>query len=364
MARRGENIYKRKDGRWEGRYIKGRTENGRIRYGYVYDRSFKKLRKKLLHCKNLYENNNILSNNFSGTVKEWVKEWFRELEYEPLKPATQASYQYKLTKYVLPYLGNRKLEKLTQKDIQILVQQLKQIHLSASSIRLVLQIMKRSLQNAFQASMIARLFEHVKLPKAAKTKVTALPENEQLKVEESLAEKEVELPIAIALNTGMRIGEICALKWEDIDFSAKEISVKHTLQRIPVQNAEKKTAVIEGPVKSESSLRKIPINSSLLSLLKRLAEEKKSPYVIGKKQRYIEPRALNYQFKKYMKKLQLGAVHFHQLRHTFATRLLEKGADVATVSALLGHHSAKMTLDIYVDSTKEQRIKWVNELCR
>lgn len=364
MARRGENIYKRKDGRWEGRYIKGRTESGRIRYGYVYDRSFKKLRKKLLHCKNLYENNNILSNDFRGTVKEWLTQWFRELEYEPLKPATQASYQYKLTKYVLPYLGNKKLEKLTQEDVQGLVQQLKQIKLSVSSIRLVLQIMKRSLRNAFQASMIVRLFDNVKLPKAAKTKVTALPENQQIKMEESLPEKEVELPVAIALNTGMRIGEICALKWEDVDFSAKEITVKRTLQRIPIQDAEQKTAVIEGPVKSESSLRKIPINSHLLSLLKRIVKEKKSPYVIGKKQRYTEPRALNYQFKKFMKKLQLGTIHFHQLRHTFATRLLEKGADVATVSALLGHHSAKMTLDIYVDSTKEQRIKWVNELCK
>lgn len=363
MARRGENIYKRKDGRWEGRYIKGRTESGRIRYGYVYDRSFKKLRKKLLHCKNLYENSNILSNDFRGTVKEWLNQWFKELEYEPLKPSTQASYQYKLIKYVLPYLGNKRLDKLTQEDIQALVQQLKQTNLSTSSIRLVLQIMKRSLRNVFQASMIVRLFDYVKLPKTAKTKIAALPRKEQLKVEESLAEKEVELPVAIALNTGMRIGEICALKWEDVDLSAKEITVRHTLQRIPVQNAEQKTAVIEGPVKSESSLRKIPINSSLLSLLKRIAKEKKSPYVIGKKQRYIEPRALNYQFKTFMKKLQLGAVHFHQLRHTFATRLLEKGADVATVSALLGHHSAKMTLDIYVDSTKEQRTKWVNALC-
>lgn len=364
MARRGENIYKRKDGRWEGRYIKGRTAEGRIRYGYVYDRSFKKLRKKLLSCKALYENRNIISDSFKGTVKEWMDQWFSELDYEPIKPATRSSYQYKMTKYVLPYLGNKKLNKLTQNDVQLLVQQLQRIDLSVSSIRLVLQIFKRSLREAFKGNLPGDLFDRVRLPKVAKVKVAALPKKEQKKIEKSLAEKKVELPIAIALNTGMRIGEICALKWEDIDLTTKEIMVRRTLQRIPLVNGPTKTEVIEGPVKSESSLRTIPINLTLFSVLKKAAAESSSSYVIGKHQRYVEPRTLSYQFKKFMMKLQLGSVHFHQLRHTFATRLLEMGADVATVSALLGHGSAKMTLDIYVDSTLEQRKKWVGALCK
>lgn len=364
MARRGENIYKRKDGRWEGRYIKGRTPEGKIRYGYVYDLFFKKLRKKLLYYKALYANQSLRADSFEGTLKEWLNQWFKELESEPIKLATQASYQYKLEHYVIPYLGNKKLAQLNQEDIQLLIKQLKQRKLSISSIRLVLQIFKRSLREAVDLTWLKNLFDSLRLPKVARNKVTALPKKEQKKVEHSLLEKKVELPVMIALNTGMRIGEICALKWEDIDFSTKEIAVKRTLQRIPIKGGSCKTKVIEGSVKSESSLRVIPINPTLFALLKKAAIAKNSPYVIGRKQHYIEPRTLSYQFKKFIKNMELSNIHFHQLRHTFATRLLEIGADVATVSALLGHRSAKMTLDIYVDSTIEQRKKWINALSK
>ena len=363
MARRGENIYKRKDGRWEGRYIKGRRLNNQIYYGYVYAPTYKAVREKLTLMKRNYQVQPFLERERTGTVAQWVESWLtKELPFQ-VKPSTYSSYQYKLRKYILPYVGTLPLKKLTNQTIQQLIHQLTEEGLSVTTIRTVIQIFKRSFyctneDNRFYEAC----FQGLRYPFSIKKKIRALSKKEQNQLEKQAEQATHGFPILLALHTGLRIGEISALKWTDINFKTNELTVTRTLQRIGNPSGQSKTEICEDMVKSSSSHRIIPLNQKMIALLKKKKEGTTSDYVVGKQGHFFEPRTLTYQFKKIIQLLGWSTIHFHQLRHTFATRLLECGADIATVSSLLGHQSVKMTLDIYVDSLMTQRKKWINKL--
>ncbi|MGM0125872.1 hypothetical protein IGI37_003273 [Enterococcus sp. AZ194] len=363
MARKGENIYKRKDGRWEGRYIKGRHSNGKAQFGYVYDRTFRAVRQKLQEKKYQYRTPNLFSSNYQGTVAQWINEWLVGPVCRNVKMSTYASYRYKLTHYVCPYFESLPLKKLNADRVQAFIDDLNERGLSATTIRIVVQILKRTLKEALQQNLLSTdPTLKIVLPKETKKRVGALSEAKQVILEKVANNHPKGLPILLALHTGMRIGEISALKWADIDLEKKEIEVSRTLQRLPYIDSEQGSKIMEGTAKSSSAHRIIPLNDKILEILKQKKKKATSLYVVGEKGRFIEPRTITYQFKRILSILKLSNIHFHQLRHTFATRLLEKGADIATVSALLGHHSAKMTLDVYVDSLMSQRKKWVNQL--
>ncbi|KAF1295610.1 hypothetical protein BAU15_03450 [Enterococcus sp. JM4C] len=364
MARRGENIYKRKDGRWEGRYIKGRHSDNRIYYGYVYARTYRELKEKLYEMKKYYENNYFTSNELQWTVSKLLDNWMlNELPLQ-VKPSTLSSYRYKVTKYILPYIGDISIKKLTKNHLQHLIHQLLEEGLSVSTIRLSIQIFKSAFNSTNGVKhLYTAIFQGLHYPFCVKKKIRALSKQEQKGLEQEAMKTEQGLPILLALNTGLRIGEISALKWTDINFEKKELTVTRTLQRIFSTRTQKvipQTEIHEGLVKSTASHRKIPLNEKILRILKN--QEKTSDYVVGKKGHFFEPRTLTYQFKKIARVLNLQNFHFHQLRHTFATRLLELGADISSVSSLLGHQSVKMTLDIYTDSLMSQRKKWIRKL--
>lgn len=363
MARRGENIYKRKDGRWEGRYIKSRHPDKRIHYGYVYAYSFQEIKKKLLEMKYIYKNTKNKTIIVPCTVKDWIFDWLDKEIIFKVKPSTYSSYQYKLKKYVLPCLGELSVDKIRKYDIQKLVNKLSNDGLSVTTIRTVIQIFKLSLKKLFVSTDIQpNFFEEINYPFFFKKKIRSLSEVEQKKIEKKADTSETGLSVLLALHTGLRIGEISALKWEDINFDKKEITVKRTMQRIFSRSSMTKTEIYEGFAKSPAAHRTIPLNKRILTALNKKRIHNTSEYVVGKNDHYFEPRAITYQFKKIINFLNLPDIHFHQLRHTFATRLLEKGADIASVSALLGHNSVKMTLDVYTDSLMSQRKKWINRI--
>ena len=162
----------------------------------------------------------------------------------------------------------------------------------------------------------------------------------------------------------MRLGEVCALKWSDVDFEEKVLTVKRTVQRISLnqKGAATATQLMESSPKTENSYRKIPLSKALLIFLKHCQKYSGTIYLFSQNDRPLEPRTLRFRFSKLMKKISRQSYKFHSLRHTFATRALELGIDVATISQLLGHASVKLTLDTYAHSLFAQRRKAMEKL--
>lgn len=362
--RKGENIYKRKDGRWEGRYVKGRKADGKIKYGYIYGKTYQEVRNKLYPLKMKFQIIIEEKGDSGLSVCEWVKCWLFDLQKE-LKPSTYASYSYKMTRYILPSIGDIPLNQLESSDVEKLFLSLKE-RLSLSSLHVIYQIGKKCFKDALKSQLIStNPFEDMHISKNQKVRIHSLSKYEQKKLEK-VAEEDPQkgFPVLLSLYTGMRIGEIAALKWEDIDLKEEIITVKHTYQRIPLASENKMTTLVYGTPKTESSIRKIPINKKIKHYLIILKKEATSPFIFSTKGAPLEPRVLTYYFHVIRKKAGLSHVHFHQLRHTFATRCLENNADISSLSSLLGHHSTQMTLDVYTDTLLEQRRKIIKKLGR
>ena len=357
MARKGENIYKRKDGRWEGRYIKGRKPNGRALYGSIYGKKYGDVKCELIPLKSAYTNREHREIKFIGTVWDWLLFWLNDLEKPNIKPSTYASYRNKLENHILPTLGEKRLDKLTEDNVQAWVDGLVAAGLSVSSIRTIYRIFNAALQKAvFKHCLFINPLQNVILPSAEIKKINALTVAQQKELEKQAYQSKGGEAIIFALYSGMRIGEISALMWNDIDFDNNIICVTRTMQRITsFENGRTKTKIIVGIPKSNSSYREIPFGNYLRKYLLDLKANSKSDYVISCKGHHAEPRVISYRFRQTAKDAGLKKATFHGLRHTYATRCIERGVDIVTLSRLLGHASAKMTLDTYADSTMEQR---------
>lgn len=356
MSRRGENIYKRKDGRWEGRYPKGRKTNGRIHYGYVYASTYQETKEKVIHCRSEYQQIRETKGEYAGTVNQWVSYWLESEVVECVKLSTYASYCYKFRRYILPDIGDIKLVDLNKNMVQEMIQTWQKAGLAHSTIRVLIQLLKMSMTWAQKKNfLLSNPCDDLHLPKKKPSKIKALSIKEQKKLEIVAKKDSRGFPVLLALHTGLRIGEIAALSWNDIDFDEQIIQVKHTYQRIPIAKDGKKTSLIYTDVKSQSSVRTIPFSKQVKKWLYQLQKTKKGMFVFGKGDTPLEPRTLTNYFQLILKKAQIGHFHFHQLRHTFATRCIEAKSNIAAISALLGHASAKMTLDIYVDGAMEER---------
>ncbi|MDT2521729.1 MULTISPECIES: tyrosine-type recombinase/integrase [Enterococcus] len=364
MGKRGENIYKRKDGRWEGRYIKGRRENGKIIYGYVYGKSYHEVRDSLYAYKLKYQKIIELHGELAISVKEWIDQWLMSIE-KRVKQSTYAGYSHKIKKYILPYIGNIELNQLSTEDLERVVKTWESNGLSPSSIQVVFRILNNIISYAVKKKFISEnICEFIELPSEKRKKIRALTTLEQKKLEKE-AYKTVDsygLAVLISLRTGLRIGELSALKWKDINFEENYIIVEHTLQRIPLKGSINKTKLLYSRSKTHTSVRRIPMSKDIKQWLLRRYNLNDTIYVFSNKNKPCEPRLITYHFHKIRRNVGLQHIHFHQLRHTFATRCLESNADIASVSSLLGHASAKMTLDIYADSMMEQRIQTIDNM--
>lgn len=177
--RRGENIYHRKDGRWEGRYVKGRTLNGKVKYGYVYGRTLKEVRERLYPLKIQYQTYQEVRGMVSISFEEWCQYWLDIIRME-VKPTTYSNYKYKMTAYVLPIIGETSLNELTEKSGQKLLTALAEKKLRRSTIRVIFRIVLQCLNEAKRKSYITEnCFSNIKSPKDKKQKISALNRKEQ-----------------------------------------------------------------------------------------------------------------------------------------------------------------------------------------
>ena len=343
MARRGENIYKRKDGRYEGRYIKYYDISGKAVYGYVYSRSYAEIKELLAK----YKTEKPTKQGKNTTLSEWLKSWLES--QGTLKATTKQIYKSHIDNYINPNLGKIPLKKLNGDVLQGFINDL---DLSASTVKTIFSIIKSALSSAEDNGLISNIWGKVKLPKKDKSIVQILTVTEQKRLESMLVSS-FDIGVWISLYAGLRIGEVCALKWSDINFETSILTVNGTQVR-----TESGVEIISP--KSKSSKREIPISQKLIDKLKALPHT--CDYVLSKNNKPVDVRTYRRYFKKLLQDANLPDIKYHALRHTFSTRALEVGMDYKTLSEILGHSSVGITLDLYAHSLKEHKRNEMNKL--
>ena len=352
MARRGENIYKRKDNRWEGRYIKGYNSTGKAQFGYVYAKTYRDVREKLTAAKQAGASKPMTGGkDFSFFCDEWLL-----LSRNRVKASTYVKYSNTVSRHLKPGLGSYLPQNLDTVAVEGFSNRLLMDGLSAKTVRDILAVLKAVLKHCRRQLGPGFPDIEVVYPKERRQEMRVLSLEEQQRFVHYLMSDmdQAKFGTLLALLTGMRIGEVCALKWKNISVTDRVIHISSTMQRLQTldKTADTKTKVTVGEAKSHTSQRVIPLNGSALELCRKMLVFNEEAYVLtGDPVRYLEPRALQYRLAKYTDACGLKGVHFHTLRHTFATRCVEVGFDIKSLSEILGHASAKVTLDRYVHSS-------------
>ena len=359
MSRRGENIYKRRDGRYEGRYVTGKDISGKTQYGYIYGMKYNDVKHRLLEKKKELTKSQCAKFASGFKFSEWVRQWQIINLRSRIKTSTEQTYYFLLSWYIMPVLGSMNIESIDTDTVVKLLTEMRDKGYAAATINMTLRLLSSILKAAVDSELILKNpCRSIKYGKQqTKTEQRALSVEEQKVLEDS-----GELFIYLGLYTGMRVGEICGLKWSDIDWENRTITVNRTVQR--EKQWKEKSRLVAGSPKTESSFRVIPLAEILCSELKKKYSDS-NVFIMGKGERPCDPRTLERKLKKITEKAGIDDIHFHSLRHTFATRMISAGIDVKTTSSLLGHSSIKTTLEIYTHSNldmKKEAIKKLSEV--
>lgn len=300
------------------------------------------------------------------TINQITEEW-KEEKKKYVKKSTYAAYQLLIQNHIKPYFGD--LYEVNEEKVQQFVFDKLDAGLSEKTIRDIIIVLKMILKFGIKNGYLEYVQIDAKFPsKQEKKDLDVLSKADQKKFMEHLRNNFTfkNLGIFICLSTGMRIGEICGLRWCDVDIAEGVIKVRHTLQRIYIIEGETRhTELLLDTPKTANSVRDIPMSSELLKMLKSLNKVvNENYYVISNDIKPIEPRTYRNYYKKLCKQLDIPELKFHGLRHSFATRCIESKADYKTVSVLLGHSNISTTLNLYVHPNKEQKKKTIDKMLR
>ena len=300
------------------------------------------------------------------TINQITEEW-KEEKKKYVKKSTYAAYQLLIQNHIKPYFGD--LYGVNEEKVQQFVFDKLDAGLSEKTIRDIIIVLKMILKFGIKNGYLEYIQIDAKFPsKQEKKDLDVLSKADQKKFMEHLRNNFTfkNLGIFICLSTGMRIGEICGLRWCDVDTVEGVIKVRHTLQRIYIIEGETRhTELLLDTPKTANSVRDIPMSSELLKMLKSLNKVvNENYYVISNDIKPIEPRTYRNYYKKLCKQLDIPELKFHGLRHSFATRCIESKADYKTVSVLLGHSNISTTLNLYVHPNKEQKKKTIDKMLR
>lgn len=361
MARHGENIYRRKDGRYEGRYVIGRTPEGRTRFGYVYGKQYGEVQRTLVQRKAEMVRQQHGCKGGHDPLAIWLIRYLQEEVKGRVKASSFQTYTSLMNKHLLPRLGSVDLAYLTPGSISNFVQELRAGGLSDGMARNVYRLLAACLRWAVEEGAVARNpCAKLRLPLQRQAEQRVLTQAEQVELT-AAAREQGNLPVLLGLYTGMRLGEICALRWEDVSWERQTIAVRRTVQRIA--QAGGGTSLAVGTPKSAHSRRVLPVPGFLMELLRQCrGDAAEDAYLFGDAHAPLEPRTAQRRFTRLAETLRLPGVHFHTLRHSFATRLIELQVDVKTVSVLLGHASVSTTMNCYAHSLMDHQRQAVERL--
>lgn len=386
MPKKHTGVSQRKDGTWMAQTDIGfdllTGKRKRItRYGKTEGEAYDKLQQALteLRTGTYVEQRDI-------TVGMWFPNWLDKYAKNKVKQSTYNNYRSYINRRIVPKLGHIKLLDLSVDILQRFINE-QYAHgnlktggtLSEKTIHNIYLMMHEAMGQAVKNELVMKNnLEAVVLPKVQHVEMRVLnkQENNALLKVTMKSDERYGLGVLLALKTGMRIGEICGLRWKDIDVWDKVIHIRQTLQRQEVMEhveGQPKTEIIIGPPKSEKSRRDLPLPESLIPYLKAQKKEQKKNalaaedayqhkgYVLMNEMGcYIEPRTLQDTFQRLLKEAEIEDANFHSLRHTYATRAVEQGMDIKTLSELLGHADVSTTMNRYAHSLDKHKRKMVD----
>lgn len=367
MSRRGDNIRKRTDGRWEGRY-RIISADGKKRYRSIYGKSYGEVKEKLADISCMARKAELVFPGENIVVEETgdcdigfctlVEEWLDAVE-ENRKYSTYIKYKSLYQCHIQSLFAEDIYTRITNNCVQDRIATLKVSDATRQSLLAVIKQVLRyaekqygypmpsitnfSLRNkphpieimnrAEQGQLMQFLYEDMDISKAG---------------------------IFLCLSTGLRLGEICSLKWSDIDKERMLLHVNRTVQRIKSKEGPKKTTLLETTPKSVFSNREIPMPDSLMSIL--MTFQKAGQEYILCTNKPMEPRTYQNHFKRYLEAINIPNYNFHTLRHTFATNCIDSGMDIKSLSEILGHSNVQITLNRYVHPSMDTKRRYINAL--
>lgn len=303
-----------------------------------------------------------MKNDLEITFYDLFDEW---LNYKrtKVKESTYFNYSFVINESFKKYFQNVSLEEVKNLDFYSIIDELKQ-KVSRKTLRDRISILKSELRYGERKYDMDFKIDLITMPTIYNKEIEVLTEREKNRITKYLLNTEniKELGILISLYTGLRIGEVCALRWKNIDFEKKLIEVERTVQRI--YRGEKNTKLLFTEPKTVKSIRKVPIAEVLLKKLKETKQfySKDAFILTGTETRFMEPITYRFTYKKCLRNCRISYKKFHCLRHTFATRCIRAGMDVKSLSEVLGHNNVNVTLSVYVHSSYSVKKKFIDKI--
>jgi len=299
-------------------------------------------------------------------IVEIVELWKTDKK-QYVKKSSYSAYVLLLENHLLPAFGNK--YNIEETDVQTFVFQKLDEGLSQKSIKDMIIVLKMVLKFGAKNKFLEYQSFEAQFPtQREKDGIEVLSKANQKKIMTHIQEHFTfkNLGVYICLSTGIRIGEICALTWNDIDIETGIISVRQTIQRIYIlENGTKHTELVIDTPKTKNSIREIPITKDLLKILKPIKKiVNNNFFVLTNENKPTEPRTYRNYYKKLMENLNIPELKFHGLRHSFATRCIESNCDYKTVSVILGHSNISTTLNLYVHPNLEQKRKCIEQMAK
>lgn len=298
------------------------------------------------------------------TIREIALAWKTDKQ-RYVKQSTYAAYVLSLENHILPTFGE--CNSLTEELVQDFVLKKLNEGLSSKTIKDILIVLKMVMKFGVKNQWINYCEWDIKFPtNEINKKIEVLTVAQHKKILEYIKQNFTfrNLGIYISLTTGLRIGEVCGLKWSDMNIESGTITISRTIERIYIVEREKKrTELIVNTPKTTNSNREIPMNKELLSMVKPLMKVVNSNfYMLTNDEKPTEPRTYRNYYHKLMAQLEIPKLKYHGLRHSFATRCIESNCDYKTVSVLLGHANITTTLNLYVHPNMEQKKRCIAKM--
>lgn len=312
----------------------------------------------------------IITKGANMTYKEWLSNWLANYVLPNYKPRTCERYTDIVSQHIIPKLGDYELSELTPYIVQQFVTELI-THgnlktgkgLAANTVNAIITVIQQSMETAHHMKF-TDVYEmnNLKRPKLEEKPVVCFTVAEQRRIEQAVREdkRDKMLGVLICLYTGLRIGELMALEWDDIDFQKRELRVTKSCHDGKDKNG--KICRVTGTPKTSHSNRVIPLPKQLIPILRDMKKRSNSSLVITDKGKIPSVRAYQRSFELLLCRIGVPHHGFHSLRHTFATRAIECGMDVKSLSEILGHKNSTVTLNRYVHSMMEYKTSMMDKL--